>query len=188
MKLFALISIAAASLWAASGFGAVAAQGWDPRDKGSEDAALVGEAREAVAAFRAADPTLEAYFREAYGYAVLPSVTKGGLGLGAARGKGVLFRGDAPRRKVYLTQVTIGAQIGGKKFSEILFFRDAEAYEAFDDGEFEVSAQATANVARSGAGETASYDAGVAIFVLDKGGAMAEASVGGQKFKTEPLK
>ncbi|MEM8771893.1 MAG: hypothetical protein AAGD92_09625 [Pseudomonadota bacterium] len=164
------------------------AQGWDPREEKQQKSKLVKKSNEAIEAFLEADPSLSAYFDKAYGYAVFPSVTKGGAGLGGARGKGVLYRAGAPMMKAYLSQVTVGLQLGGKKYREIVFFRDKAAYDAFVDGEFEFSAQATAVVASDGAGETASYDEGVAIFVLDKAGAMAEASIGGQKFKVKPLK
>lgn len=165
-----------------------AAQGWDPREDQAKKSKLIRRSADAVEAFKESDPSLSAYFSKAYGYAVFPSVTKAGAGIGAARGKGVLYRGGAPVLKAYLTQYTVGIQFGGKKYREILFFRDKEAYDSFVDGEFELSAQATAVVASDGAGETASYNSGVAIFILDKAGAMVEASVGGQTFKTEPLK
>ncbi|MEM1194218.1 MAG: hypothetical protein AAGH42_12605 [Pseudomonadota bacterium] len=164
------------------------AQGWDPRAAKTQKSKLIRKSNEAIRTFRENDASLEAFFREAYGYAVFPSVTKGGAGIGAARGKGILYRGGVPTRKVYLSQYTVGLQFGGKKYREIIFFRDADGYNAFLDDEFEFSAQAAATIAASGAGETASYDEGVAVFVLDKAGAMVEASIGGQKFKIKPLK
>jgi len=42
-------------------------------------------------------------------------------------------------------------------------------------------------VLKSGASADAAYKDGVAVFTLSKGGAMAEASVGGQKFSYKPL-
>ncbi|MEL6111787.1 MAG: hypothetical protein AAFR20_03190 [Pseudomonadota bacterium] len=164
------------------------AQGWDPREAKAQKSKLIRKSNEAIRTFRKNDPSLEAFFRQAYGYAVFPSVTKGGAGIGAARGKGIVYRGGVPARKVYLSQYTVGLQFGGKKYREIIFFRDAQGYNAFLDDEFEFSAQATATIASDGAGETASYDEGVAVFVLDKAGAMFEASLGGQKFKIKPLK
>ena len=164
------------------------AEKWDPRAESKNRAELVQKSQAAVADFLSADPSLGAYFKEAYGYAVLPSVTKGAAGIGGARGKGVLFRAGAPAMKVYMSQFTIGAQFGGKKYAEVVFFRDARAYEAFQDDAFEFSAEAQAVVASDGAGARTSYDDGVAIFVRDKAGAMVEASIGGQRFEIEPLK
>lgn len=178
-----LMALAAAFLSSAAH-----AEKWDPREGSKKRAELIGRAQAAIADFRASDPTLKTYFDEAHGYAVLPKVTKGGAGIGGARGKGVLFRSGAPAMKVYMSQFSIGAQIGGKTYSEIIFFRDARAYEAFLDDAFEFSAEAQAIAVREGAGARSSYDDGVAIFVRDKGGVMAEASVGGQRFEVEPLK
>lgn len=185
-RIFAAISVTVFAAFLS--FSTAAAQGWDPREEKQQKSKLMRKSDEAISAFREADPTLDAYFTQAYGYAVFPSVTKGGAGLGGARGKGVLYRAGAPAMKAYLTQITVGLQLGGKKYREIIFFRDKEVYDSFVDGSVELSAQATAVVASDGAGETASYDEGVAIFVLDKAGAMAEASVGGQKFKVKPFK
>jgi hypothetical protein len=39
---------------------------------------------------------------------------------------------------------------------------------------------------KQGASKDSSYDHGVAVFTMPKKGAMAEASVGGQKFKYTP--
>lgn len=160
---------------------------WDPRTDNKDRAELIEKARAAIATFREADPSLETYFREAYGYAVFPSVKKGAAGIGGARGKGVVFRGGEPALKAKLSQFTIGAQIGGKTFSQIIFFRDAKAYDAFADDAFEFSAEAQAVVASDGAGTRNAYDDGVAIFVRDKAGAMVEASVGGQNFEVGPF-
>lgn len=165
-----------------------AAQGWDPREPEDKKSALMKKSTEAMNAFLKNDPTLEAYFKKAYGYAVFPSITKAGALIGGARGKGVVYKAGSPVLKAYLSQYTVGLQLGGKKYREIIFFRDQAAYDAFVDDEFEFSAQATAVIASEGAGQTASYDEGVAVFVLDKTGAMVEASLGGQEFKIRPLK
>ena len=167
--------------------GNASAQGWDPRDDKERKSKLMRKSSDAIAAFRTADATLQAYFDKAYGYVVFPSITKAAVGVGGARGKGILYRAGQPAKKAYVTQYTVGVQFGGKKYRELIFFRDAEAYNQFIDGEFEFSAQATATIASDGAGETASYDEGVAVFVLDKAGAMFEASLGGQKFKVKNL-
>lgn len=176
-----------ATIVAAASLAPVRAEKWDPRSEQAEAAERRDKASEAMEAFRDNDPTLGAYFDEAYGYAVFPSITKGGAGIGGARGKGLLFQGGRPVMKAYVSEFSIGAQIGGKKYSEIVFFRDKTAYDAFVDGEFEFSAQAAAVISKSGSGAATNYDEGVAVFLLDKGGAMAEASIAGQRFKVKPL-
>jgi len=85
-----------------------------------------------------------------------------------------------------VTQLTVGAQIGGQSYREIIFFKDKETLDTFKGGNWELSAQASAIIVKQGASKDASYDHGVAVFTMPKKGAMAEATVGGQKFKYTP--
>ncbi len=157
--------------------------------------------------FRAASGTAP-FFDEAYGYAIFPHIGKGGFGIGAAHGKGRVYRkGDIVGRTA-MTQISVGFQIGGQAFSQIVFFRNEAAYERFTNGSFEFGAEASAVAitlgvsARAGttgisAGRNESrsedsdshgqWSADMAIFTLAKGGFMYEAAIGGQKFTYEPL-
>ncbi len=148
-------------------------------------------------------PTVQPYFASAYGYAVFPTIGKGGLGIGGAFGKGQVYRGGKVTGKVSLSKVTIGFQAGGQAFSEIIFLKDERAYKDFTGGEFEfdaaVSAVAitagaqaqsgtggsSASAGTGGAGKQskATYKKGLAVFTYAKGGLMYEAAIGGQKFK-----
>ena len=147
----------------------------------------VSDAEATVAAFRQADPDLARFFSGAVAYAVFPSVGKGGAGLGGAYGKGVLFERGAPTGQVTVTQVTVGAQLGGQAYSEIVFLESQEALKSFRKGQFAMAAQVSAVVAAAGASANAKYAQGVAVFTMPKGGLMAEASVGGQKFAFRPF-
>ncbi len=147
----------------------------------------VAEARRAVARFRKADPGLSRFFEKAAGYAVFPTVGKGAIGIGGAHGKGVLFERGRAVGRTTLTQVTVGFQLGGQAYSEIIFFESAEALADFKDGEFALAAQVSAVAAAAGASADARYTQGVAVFTMAKGGLMYEASVGGQKFGFEPF-
>lgn len=167
--------------------GAARAKEWDARAQDQALRDIVAEARNAITAFRLSDPTLSSYFSQAYGYAVFPKITKGGLVIGGAGGKGVLFEQGEPRYRLQLSQGSFGLQAGAKVYREILFFQDKAAFDRFVSGTFEVSGQAQANIATSGAADQTPYDEGVAIFLLNRGGLMAEASVAGQRFKVEPL-
>jgi lipid-binding SYLF domain-containing protein len=147
----------------------------------------VKEAQNAVAAFRKADPSLEKFFEKSAGYAVFPNVAKGGLVIGGAGGKGYVFEKGKAVGKTTLSQGTIGAQIGGEAFYEIIFFETAETLADFKKGEWTMAAQVSAVAVKAGASANADYKSGVAVFTLTKGGAMAEASVGGQKFSYQPI-
>lgn len=132
------------------------------------------------------DPTLTMWFESAYAYAVYPKVAKGGFIFGGARGKGIVIQGDRTVGKTTLTQVTVGAQLGGQAYAEYIMFKDQVAFEHFTRGNFEFGAQVSAVAVTLGASADANYDSGVAIFTLAEGGLMFEASVGGQKFTFEP--
>ena len=154
---------------------------------GASADATVKEAKNAVNAFRKADPGLKKFFDKSAGYAVFPNVAKGGLVVGGAGGSGVLFVNGKAVGKTTLSQVSIGAQVGGQAYYEIIFFETAETLAAFKKGEWTLAAQVSAVAITAGASANADYKEGVAVFTLSKGGAMAEASVGGQKFSYAPM-
>jgi lipid-binding SYLF domain-containing protein len=155
------------------------------------------EFSDASATFRAA-PTVQPFFDKAYGYAIFPTVGKGGIVVGGAYGEGRVYRGDMSTGDVSLLQLNIGFQLGGQTYSEIIFFQDKSAFDNFTSGSFSLGAQASAVAIAIGAsaqtgsnGSSASagnqqsdsmYTLGMAVFTLTKGGLMYEASVGGQKF------
>ena len=153
-------------------------------------------------------PQVQPFFKNAYGYAVFPTIGKGGVGIGGAHGKGQVYQGGKVTGKTSMTQITVGLQFGGQAFSQIIFFQDKRSYDEFTSGNFEFSAQATAVAITAGAqaqagttGSTAgataggdagkqakvSYSKGMAIFTHAKGGLMYEATLGGQKFNFEPI-
>ena len=143
---------------------------------------------EAIAAFRQADPTIGPLFGSARAYAVFPSVGKGGFGIGGAHGNGELFEHGVVTGRTSLTQVTVGLQIGGQVYREVIFFEDPAALASFKKGHFALSAQVSAVAAAEGAAANAKYREGVLVFTLAKGGMMLEASVGGQKFSFKPAR
>ncbi len=143
------------------------------------------KSEEAIKELKKTNDKITKYFNSAYGYAVFPSIGKGGLGLGGATGNGTIYRGGAIVGDCRMTQVTIGFQAGGQAYSEIIFFMDKAAFDRFTGDNFEFSAQATAVAVTAGASFDVDYRDGILIFTHAKGGLMYEASVGGQKFKTE---
>ncbi len=143
------------------------------------------QAREVIATFKAKDSSLESFFREAAGWAVFPTITKGGFIVGGARGDGVVYQDDKVIGYSVVSQGTIGLQIGGQTYSEIIFFEDTAALNHFKAGNAELSAQASAVAVTAGASADAGYAEGVAVFTMAKGGLMLEASIGGQGFSFE---
>jgi len=145
-------------------------------------------------------------FQKSYGYAVFPTIGKGGIGVGGGHGSGRVYEHGKPIGHVSVTQVSFGAQLGGEAFSEIIFFRDRRALERFTSGKFEFGAGAQAVVITAGGSASAGtgganagasadskhamtagkYHDGMAVFTIMKGGAMYEISVHGQKFSYKP--
>ena len=153
-------------------------------------------------------PEVQPFFKDSYGYAVFPTVGKGGFVVGGAYGKGQVYRHGRVTGTASLVKGTIGFQAGGQAFSQMVFFQDKRAYEEFTSGSFEFDAAASAVAITAGAqakagtgGATAGasagpatgaqasagYHKGMAVFIHAKGGLMYEAAIGGQKFSFKPL-
>lgn len=148
------------------------------------------------------DAGAQEFFNNAYGYAMFPTIGKGGMGIGGAYGEGQVYKKGSYVGDTSMAQVTIGFQLGGQAFSQIIFFQDKRSFDEFTSGNFEFGAQATAvaltagvsaEASTKGSGASASggqnnaniigkYSKGMAVFTIAKGGLMYEASVGGQKF------
>jgi lipid-binding SYLF domain-containing protein len=148
----------------------------------SPPAAAQDDVPKVIAEFTKADSGIAKFFQNAYGYVVFPTVGKGGIGIGGARGKGWVYERGKLVGKSTLTQVTVGLQLGGQSYSEVIFFKDTTALRDFQRGNFELGAQASAVAITAGASANLGYNGGVAIVTRAKGGLMYEASVGGQKF------
>ena len=140
-----------------------------------------------IAKFKEKDPGMEKIFSDAVGYAVFPTVGKGAIGIGGARGKGWVYHGGSVIGKSTLTQVSIGFQLGGQAYSEIVFFQTRQALDNFKLGHLKLDAQASAIALTARASADLAYRNGVAIVTMAKGGLMYEASVGGQKFSFTPV-
>src|SRR5258708_541195 len=128
------------------------------------------------------DPTLAKVLHDAHGYAVFPSIGKGAIGIGGAYGRGVLYANGTAIGYCDMKQASIGLQLGGQSYAEIIAFTTKQSLENFKTGNFAFDAQATAVALKSGAGANARDSNGVAVFTMDQAGLMYEAAVGGQKF------
>ncbi len=144
------------------------------------------EALATIEQFKDTSKKMARLFSDAWGYAVFPNVAKGGIGIGGAVGRGVVFEKGVAIGTTKLWQVSLGLQLGGQTYSEVVFFQHKTAMDRFKAGKFKLGAQASAVAVTAGASADASFHNGVAIFTLVKGGLMYEASVSGQKFNFYP--
>jgi hypothetical protein len=167
--------------------------------------AWADEYQDTIEVFRKAGESAK-FFESAYGYAVFPTIGKGGVGFGGAYGKGRVYEQGKPVGEASMTQVTVGWQLGGQAYSQIIFFQDQRAFKEFTSGSFEFGAEASAVAITAAAGAKANtggssagvsggrndaktvgvYNKGLATFTVAKGGLMYEASIGGQKFSYTP--
>jgi lipid-binding SYLF domain-containing protein len=152
--------------------------------------------------------TVQPFFKNAYGYAVFPTIGKGGLGIGGSYGNGKVYQRGKVTGTASLLELSLGLQAGGEAFSEVIFFENKAAYDDFTSGSFEFDAEASgiaivagaqakagsqgatagASAGQAGAQAVAKYRKGMAVFVHQKGGLMYEVSIGGQKFSFTPNK
>lgn len=170
------------------------------------DAAYADKFSDTIEIYKKSE-AVQPFFKNAYGYAVFPTIGKAGIVIGGSYGAGQVYQGGKVIGETSLIKGTIGFQLGGQAFSEMIFFEDKRAYDEFTSGNFEFDASASAVAITAGAqakagteGATASasagpatgkqakasYHKGMAVFVHTKGGLMYEASLGGQKFTFKP--
>lgn len=148
---------------------------------------LMRDADSALTQARSGNSSFDSIIRNAPGFAVFPTVGKGGMGIGGAYGRGIVYKNGAAIGYTDVSQGTVGAQLGGQTYTQILVFENAHALNRFQKGNYEFSAQATAVALQSGEGANAQFRDGVAVFTMAESGLMAEAVVGGQKFSYSPF-
>lgn len=168
--------------------------------------AAAADYQDTIEIFRQAGESSE-FFAKSYAYAVFPTVGAGAIGIGGAYGKGRVYVHDKLVGTAILTQVSLGFALGGKTYSQIIFFEDQRALDQFESGKFEFGADASviavtsaahAEIATNGVNSGASsgqhnattqgtYQVGMATFIVAKGGLMASASIAGQQFAFSPL-
>jgi lipid-binding SYLF domain-containing protein len=168
--------------------------------------ARADEYDDTVAIFKSAGQS-GSFFAKSYGYAVFPTIGKGGFGVGAAHGSGRVYAKGKYLGDTIMNQISVGLQAGGQAFSQMIFFEDQRALEEFTSGDFEfganvqavaITASAGASAGSSGTSAGASggkndattvgqFRKGMAVFTVAKGGLMYEASIAGQKFKYKAL-
>ena len=157
--------------------------------KSEEDrASLDADVQRTLSAMRSADPSFGEFLDKAYGYAIFPSVGRGALIVGGAYGKGEVFEQGKFIGYSDMSQATVGAQIGGEGYAQVIAFENKAALDKFINKEYAFDAEVSAVALKSGASKQARFRDGIAVFQYTKGGLMAAAAVGGQKFRFVPVR
>ena len=167
--------------------------------------ALADDYDDTIKVFREAGESGK-FFKSSYGYAIFPTIGKGGVGIGGAHSSGACTKRRL-RRRHSMTQITVGLQLGGQAFSQIIFFEDKRAFDEFTGGNSSSARRRArwrspperrrrpalrdrrgASGGQHDATTVGGYQKGMATFTVAKGGLMYGASIGGQKFNYKPKK
>jgi lipid-binding SYLF domain-containing protein len=144
------------------------------------------EVKAALGRVEAEDPGLKQFLKEAHGYAVFPAVGQAALLIGGAFGKGEVFEEEKLVGYAGLVQLTVGVQLGGQTFTQIIAFENKAALNRFKQGRTSFTANAAAVLVKAGAAAASRYDDGVVVLIYSEGGMMLELAIGGQKFVFGP--
>ena len=163
---------------------------------------------DAIDAFKAV-PAVQPFFDNSYGYVVWRRIARGGFGIGGATGRGQVYIDGEVTGFSRLFDVSVGFQLGGQVYRQIIFFESKVAYEDFTDGGFEFDAQAAAiavtasaqassgtqgSQAAVGAATTSelaaasAYHNGTRVFTMARGGLMYQVTIAGQRYNFRPLR
>lgn len=153
---------------------------------GGWKADLVEDSQKALQEMIEQKPKLQSFKDKSYGYVVFPRVTKGAVGIGGAGGKGIVFKNHEATGQSTLKQATIGFQLGGQQYVEVIFLENKEAYDKFTNKKVKFDGQASAVAITAGVSVDVAFKDGMAVFTQTKGGLMYEASIGGQHFSFKP--
>lgn len=152
------------------------------RRSGEENCQLI------IKSMKERDPAIQSVFDKAFAWAVFPRISKVGIGIGGAGGNGRVYQKGKFIGTTTMSQVSVGFQLGGQVYSEVIFFQDEYTLEKFKNGKFELGANISAIVFDVGAAETAGFKDGTMVFVIPDAGLMYEATISGQKFTFKATK
>jgi lipid-binding SYLF domain-containing protein len=163
--------------------------GTNPNPGDSVDRQLLSERTQAaIHDFKETDPSIQRFFDTAHAYVVFPAVVTAAVGVGGAHGDGEVFQNGKLIGYADVSQGSVGVQLGAQKYAEVLFFENEGSFVDFKYSTLEFDARATAIAASRGAAAAADYRRGVITFTLPESGLMAQAAIGGQKFRYEPAR
>ncbi len=158
-----------------------------PQGRG-EQQALVSQANSTLQMMTAQDPSLRELLDRSAGYAVFPSVGEVGVvAVGGQQGVGVVYEQGRPIGFARIREATLGPQLGGQSFSQLIVFEDRAALDRLRAGNFDLTAGAQATALGWGAGARTRFEDGVAVIISSERGLIAGATIGGQNIDFEPM-
>src|ERR1043165_4014809 len=144
---------------------------------GMRDSAAHESAEATLVEMIARDPAIHDVTRWAPAYAVFPAIGKGGVLIGGAYGRGILYEAGVATGYVSLEQASLGAQLGGETFSELLLLRNPVDIDQVKSGDYSVGANAGVVVLTGEASAHVGANSEATVFVLPRGGLMVDISI-----------
>ena len=130
-------------------------------------------------------PSTRGILGRAAGVLVFPGIYKGGIGIGAEFGEGVLREGGAVTGYYRVVTGSVGLQLGVQKRAQVIAFMDADALRKFKNSDgWEAGVDGSIVVADLGAGaqaDTKSLNQPIIAFILDEKGLMYNVTLEGSK-------
>jgi len=151
-----------------------------------EQNSLEAQAAATVASMTREDPSLGEMLSNAAGYVVFPEVGEAGFIASGSAGVGVVYEDGAPIGFAELREGSVGAQVGGQTFSQLIVFESQSALDRLKSNNFDLTADTSATAITSGAAASVQFEDGAAVFIEDEAGLMVEAAVGGQSITFVP--
>ena len=148
------------------------------RETGHE---LHGQVQARVRRLEREAPEFHRRLENAYGYVVFPSVGKASAVLGGAYGLGEVFERGRLIGYAGIIELTLGVQLGGQTFAELVIFEDSAALERFKQGKVHFAANASAAAVKAGVAATNDLP-GMQVLLFSDGGFNLETALGGQEF------
>jgi hypothetical protein len=96
-------------------------------------------------------PEIKKVLSESVGYAVVPEIGRASLVLGGAYGLGEVFVHDQVIGYAAIVELTIGVQVSGTTFHELVVFHDEGSLKTFKSGKFALAAGAAVELVKAGA-------------------------------------
>jgi lipid-binding SYLF domain-containing protein len=151
----------------------------------AQQVAMRDEAHATLERMEAQDPSLVNAVNTSYGYVVFPEVGDAAIGIGGASGHGIAYQAGKKIGGVKLMQASIGVQVGGDTYGELIIFQDDKAFNLLLNDSIEFGGDATATLVKAGAAGASQFSKGTQVYILPKGGLKAGVSLQGQKFHFE---
>jgi lipid-binding SYLF domain-containing protein len=148
---------------------------------------LMQQADAALNAMVQRDPALHGVLNSAAAYAVFSDIGVASTGDRGAYGHGVLYEHGQLIGEVNLAQASVGVQLGGQTFSELLVLTDPAQVERLKQNQFSLGTGTSAIALEPGASAAADFRNGEAVFVMPRGGLTASIAVDGQQIGYQPF-